>query len=591
MNMALIGSSGRLLGRRRNLRIATRVVVAGVGVSVLLASAELPISPVLAVANSEHAVASESPAPDPVVAAAGDIACDPASTSFNGGLGSSSSCKQMAVSDLMLAIPDLGAVLPLGDAQYADGTLAQFQASYDPSWGRLKSITRPVPGNHEYHVSGAAGYFSYFGARGGDPTKGYYSYDLGSWHVVALNSNCSKVGGCGSGSAQLAWLKADLAAHPTKCTLAYWHHPIFSSGQHGNSMDAIPMWDALAAAGADLVLNGHDHQYERFAPQTSSGVADPNGIRQFVVGTGGSNHTATATIRANSQVRNSDTFGVLKLTLRPDGYDWRFLPEPGRSFSDSGSEQCETDTTAPLAPTGVRATDTQAGWVSLTWDSATDDVGVISYTVLRDSVPIGTTTTTSYVDTTAAATTAYSYTVTAADAAGNTSPPSEPLVVTTQGPPTILSVTPDADAYVSSGSPTSRYGTARTLQVDMSPSVKRTYVRFAVAGVSDRRVLSAILQLNTVDGGGGGDVHVVRDTSWTEAGLTWDNQPTFEGASLADLGSVTTGQQVEVDLTSSVTGDGTYSFVMLGTSSNGADYTSREGGSAGPRLVISVASS
>jgi hypothetical protein len=278
---------------------------------------------------------------DPVIAAAGDIACDPTSGSFNGGLGTASSCRQKATSDLMLAIPGLAAVLPLGDIQYENGALDKFTASYAPSWGRLKSITRPVPGNHEYLTAGAAGYYSYFGAAAGDPTKGYYSYDVGAWHVVALNSNCSSVGGCASGSPQLAWLKADLAAHPAKCTLAYWHHPLFSSGQHGNNPQVAPLWDALSAGGAELVLSGHDHDYERFAPQTSAGTADPaNGIRQFVVGTGGKNHYGLTALRPNTEVQNVDTYGVLKLTLHPTSYDWQFVPEQGRTFTDSGTQQC-----------------------------------------------------------------------------------------------------------------------------------------------------------------------------------------------------------------------------------------------------------
>jgi hypothetical protein len=241
----------------------------------------------------------------------------------------------------MLGIPGLAAVLPLGDIQYEDGSLDKFSASYAPSWGRLKSITHPVPGNHEYLTADAAGYYSYFGAAAGDPAKGYYSYDVGAWHVVALNSNCTPIGGCGSGSPQLTWLKSDLAAHPTTCTAAYWHHPLFSSGEHGNNASTAPLWDALAASGAELVLSGHDHDYERFAPQTSAAVADPaKGMRQFVVGTGGKNHYALTTLKPNTQVQNVDTYGVLKLTLHPTSYDWVFMPEQGKPFTDSGTQQC-----------------------------------------------------------------------------------------------------------------------------------------------------------------------------------------------------------------------------------------------------------
>jgi Glycosyl hydrolase family 99/Calcineurin-like phosphoesterase len=299
-------------------------------------------SPTATATSSPTATATASSGSDVVIAAAGDISCDPGDGNFKGGAGTSSACRMKETSDLMLGMSGLDAVLPLGDVQYEDGTLDKFYASYEQSWGRpaLKSISKPVPGNHEYGTSGAAGYFSYFGALAGDPTKGYYSYDLGSWHVVALNSNCSPVGGCGASSDQVKWLKADLAAHPAKCTMAYWHHPRFSSGEHGNHSWASPMWDALYDAGAEVVLSGHDHHYERFAPQTSSGVADASGIRQFVVGTGGKNHYGITTLQPNSQVHDTDTYGVLKVTLHDNSYDWQFVPERGKTFTDSGTAPC-----------------------------------------------------------------------------------------------------------------------------------------------------------------------------------------------------------------------------------------------------------
>jgi hypothetical protein len=279
---------------------------------------------------------------DPVVAAAGDIACDPAAAAYNGGTGVKTQCRQRATSDLLLTIgPD--AVLTLGDNQYSTGTYDQFTASYHPTWGRLKGITRPSVGNHDYDTAGAAGYFRYFGSAAGDPAKGYYSFDIGAWHVVALNSNCSVVP-CAAGSAQEQWLRADLAARPAACTLAYWHHPRFSSGPHGNEPSAAnltPLWQALYEAGTDVVLNAHDHDFERFAPQTPAGSADAvRGLREFVVGTGGRSHYQVTTPAANSEVINVATFGVLALTLRATGYDWRFVPEAGATFTDSGSQTC-----------------------------------------------------------------------------------------------------------------------------------------------------------------------------------------------------------------------------------------------------------
>jgi hypothetical protein len=274
------------------------------------------------------------------VAAAGDIACDPADDSFGAGAGTASRCAQGRTADLILARSP-AVVLTLGDNAYEEGTLTQYRRSYDPSWGRLKAITRPAAGNHEYETAGAAGYFDYFGAAAGERTKGYYAHDVGAWRLYAINSNCFKVG-CGADSAQVRWLRADLAANPRACVLAYWHHPRFSSGQHGSQTSMAAIFQALHDAGAEVVLSGHDHHYERFAPQNPAGGADnARGVRQFVVGTGGRSHYAfSGAPIANSQVRNADTYGVLFLTLRAGGYDWELAPEAGRTFRDSGSAAC-----------------------------------------------------------------------------------------------------------------------------------------------------------------------------------------------------------------------------------------------------------
>jgi hypothetical protein len=281
-----------------------------------------------------------------LVMAAGDIACDPSDSSFNGGQGTATECRQLHTSNLMLG-RGTDAVLPLGDLQYGDATLAQFNGSYHPSWGRLKAITRPAPGNHDYGTSGAAGYFDYFNGlgnpigRAGERGKGYYSYNLGAWHLVALNSECSEVGGCAQGSAQEQWLRQDLQQNRRACTLAYWHHPRYSSGNHGNQTDTRPLWVALWWAGAEIILGGHSHSYERFALQDPWSQPDPDrGVRQFVVGTGGKDLKPFETIQPNSQVRQASSFGVLALWLRSGSYRWQFLPAAGSSFTDSGSGVC-----------------------------------------------------------------------------------------------------------------------------------------------------------------------------------------------------------------------------------------------------------
>jgi hypothetical protein len=271
------------------------------------------------------------PPPDPILVGAGDIAV----------CGSSGSEQTAKLLDAIFAAKPSGAIFTAGDNSNESGTAAQFTNCFHPTWGRHKPLIHPTPGNHDYGTSGASGYYNYFGAAGGNPKQGYYSFDLGAWHVVVLNGTCSQASGCGAGSPQEVWLRADLAASPAKCTLAVWHQPRFSSGQHGSDSTYKPFWQALHDLGAELVVNGHDHDYERFAPQNPSGAADPQkGLRQFVVGTGGAGVRSFATIRPNSQVRNSGTFGVLKLTLQAASYDWQFIPVAGKTFKDSGSTDC-----------------------------------------------------------------------------------------------------------------------------------------------------------------------------------------------------------------------------------------------------------
>jgi acid phosphatase type 7 len=269
--------------------------------------------------------------PDPVLAAAGDIACHPSKPV------TATTCHHQATSDLLGG--DVTAVQTLGDNQYDSGTLDEFNGSYDPTWGRVKARTHPAPGNHEYLTADAAGYHAYFGAAAGEPGKGYYSYDLGTWHIIVLNSEIPH----GAGSTQEQWLRSDLAADRSACTLAAWHRARFSSGaNHGSDASFQPFWQALYDDGADVVLVGHEHTYERFAPQTPNGTADPaRGIRQFVVGTGGAAHHGFGVPLATSEVRNGDTYGVLKLTLQAGSYTWRFVPEAGGVFTDSGSGACQ----------------------------------------------------------------------------------------------------------------------------------------------------------------------------------------------------------------------------------------------------------
>jgi len=398
-------------------------------------------------------------ASDPVIAAAGDIACDPTNASFNNGNGTSGSCRPKYTSDLLVN-GGFAAVLALGDNQYYCGGYQGYLQSYELSWGRVKSITHPVVGNHEYLTSGgtdcntanagATGYFNYFGTAAGNLNQGYYSYDIGTWHLIALNSNCSDAGGCSSSSPQGQWLAADLAAHANFCTLAYWHIPVFSSGGRASS-NMKSIWQTLYNNNVDLVLAGHDHIYERFAPQTADGILDTaRGMREFIVGSGGANHTSLAAIFPNSEVRNVDTYGVLKLTLHPTGYDWQFVPEAGKTFTDTGTGNCHGSDSGTPFPTAA-ATNTP------------------SPTSANSSTPT---------------------------TAGN-----------------IATFLPVADAYIDQTIPATNYGSIPSVQTDGSP-VKHFLVKFNVTVANNQQIRSAKLRLYNVNASAkGGDFYRVNDTT------------------------------------------------------------------------------
>jgi hypothetical protein len=257
------------------------------------------------------------------------------------GAGDIASCKSLGDEQTAALLDQLkGTVFTTGDNAYGRGTPWQFRNCYGPSWGRHKSRTKPSPGNHEYLTEDAAGYFDYFGDAAGTPGRGWYAFERGAWRIYALNSNCDEIGGCWVGSAQERWLRADLAAHPHDCVLAYWHHPRFSSGEHGNQPAVRGLWRTLYAAGAEIVVNGHDHNYERFAPQDWQGTADPVGIREFVVGTGGRSLYTRATVQPNSEAWNETTFGIIKLVLADGWYRWRFMAVDSSQFSDTGVSDC-----------------------------------------------------------------------------------------------------------------------------------------------------------------------------------------------------------------------------------------------------------
>lgn len=550
-----------------------------------------------------------SPPPqDPVIVAVGDIAC--------GAESGSAQCKQMQTSDLALQI-NPNAVLTLGDTQYEFGQYSNFINFYDPSWGRVKDKNYPAVGNHEYGdsvgskdiapdcdvlipgdpSSYACGYFDYFNGKGnfsgraGDRGKGYYAFDVGRWRLYAINSNCERGGapGCTTGSSQEQWLRNDLAVNPRECAAMFMHHPFTTSDKRAFDTDALkPIWQAFYDAGGDLALVGHSHFYERFA------MIDPNkqpdstfGIRQIIVGTGGRNvydpdndndPTNGIQLEANSEIYNGKTFGVLKLTLHPTSYDWGFVPIAGQSFQDTGRESCHgmppKETVPPSIPTNLTASALAGNRVSLTWTASTDNVGVAGYKIFRDGIQIANAFSTSYLDTTTKPNTSYSFYVTAFDIAGNNSSPSNTVTVTTPSFEAFV-FSPSADSYVDVNFPTTNFGSDVDLKVDNSP-FQHILLKFSVSGIGARKVTGAKLRLfNTNDSAKGGDFFSMRDTTWGENTVTWNNAPMGDTL-LASLGNVVKDSWYEIDISRVITGDGVYSFKITSPSSDGAWYASKE---------------
>ena len=315
----------------------------GCGPGGAAATPTIPTSPAAptAPASSASSAAPASPATRAPAAAAASTTATVLAVGDIADCGSRGDDESAAITARLLKAAPRATILTLGDHAYPDGSTRAFRDCYQPSWGKFTPRVRPVPGNHDYGTRNAAGYFAYFGKAAGPRGKGYYSFNLGAWHVVALNSNCDEVGGCGPSSPQGRWLRADLAIHRSTCTLAYWHHPRFSSGEHGSDRDVSGFWSVLQAARADVVLGGHDHDYERFAPQGADGRAAATGIREFVVGTGGADQRDFAGREHNSQRRITGTDAVLQLRLTRAGYRWS-LVGPGATSRplDSGSGTC-----------------------------------------------------------------------------------------------------------------------------------------------------------------------------------------------------------------------------------------------------------
>ncbi len=517
---------------------------------------------------------------DPVLVGAGDIA----------------TCEGTGDEDTAVLLDRIpGTVFTTGDTAYPDGTVQQFAECYDPSWGRHKSRTRSAVGNHEYHMPGAAPYFDYFGVdSAGEPGKGYYSYDVGTWHLVVLNSNCEEVvGGCAAGSPQEQWLRADLAATSRENIGAFWHAPWRTSGARGSAVAMTPMWQALYDHGADFAAVGHDHFYERFAPLDPVGNLDTAyGIRSFVVGTGGA-PLRSVTTRIEHSEEFARAHGVLKLTLRADSYDWEFVPTPAFTFADSGTSTVhdapDPDVQPPSPPADLTATPVDERQVDLSWSAATDNVAVVGYQLERDGddlVTLGDALT--YSDGTVEPGQLYSYRVRARDTAGNWSAWSEPVEVTTPGTPSIL-IDVEEDAFIMPSTPDRNYRGRVNWGVDAS-AVMDSMLKLEVGDLDGRTISSARLRIRCTNGSNRGGEFFAAPGTWAERTVTWNTAPAATGAALDSVGRVVRGTEYAVDLTGFVTGEGTYSLRASSVSDNGANYASSEStDGAGPVLELTLA--
>jgi chitodextrinase len=480
--------------------------------------------------------------------------------------------------------------LYLGDV-YLDGTVTEFYNWYGTgnySYSRFLPITDPTIGNHEYIGSSAAGYFDYW-----NNIPDYYSFDAGGWHFISLNSNSSHIG-VNINSTQYDWLQQDLAANANSCTIVYYHHPLFNIGPEGPSTSMSDIWALLAQNNVSIVLNGHDHDYQRWVPLDGNGNPNPAGVTEFVAGGGG--HGLQTIAGSDSRVAfwddtNPDAFGVLVLALNASGANFQYVNSSG-GILDSGVVPCTKggeDTQAPTDPTGVTASSISATQVNLTWQASTDNVGVAGYTIYRDGAILATVPASSlfYSDYSGYPSTTYTYSVDAYDLAGNYSAQSSPVSVTTPAMPPSLLYNVWADTYVNSASPTYNYGSATVWRVDYSPDL-HAYLQFTVQGLAGYPIHHAYLRVYANSNSSYGiNLLSVADNSWDENLVTYDTAPPL-GTMLGASGSFLSGTWVTFDVTSYVTGEGTYSFGVMTPGSSTVSFAAKESGVNAAQLEVDL---
>jgi chitodextrinase len=490
----------------------------------------------------------------------------------------------------MIASINPNLFLYLGDV-YEDGTVAEYYNWYGTgttNYSQFNAITNPTIGNHEYVGSSAAGYFDYW-----NNIPNYYSFNAGGWHFVSLNSNSSHIG-VDKTSAQYAWLSQDLAANSSLCTIVYYHHPLFNIGPEGPTTAMSDIWALMAQNGVTIVLNGHDHDYQRWVPLDGSGNPSSTGITEFVAGGGGhglQTITGSDTRVAFSDYLNPEAFGVLQLALNVTGANFQYINSSG-TILDSGVVPCNkggADTQAPSTPASLTANAISATQVNLAWQAATDNVGVAGYTIYRDNAVLATvgSSALSYSDFSTYPSTTYSYTVDAFDLAGNHSAPSSPASVTTPVMPPYLTFSVGADTYVNSGSPTSNYGTATSWRVDGSPDL-HAYLRFTVQGLAGYPIVGATLKVFANNSSSIGiNALAVADNSWSENTVTYNTAPTL-GPLLNSSSAFTAGGWATIDVTQYITGEGTYSFGITTPGSSTLSFASKESGANAALLVLNI---
>jgi len=480
--------------------------------------------------------------------------------------------------------------LYLGDV-YEKGSVAEFYNWYGnqgSNFSRFLSITDPTIGNHEYTGSSAPGYFDYW-----NNIPNYYSFNAGGWHFISLNSNSSRIG-VDSSSPQYNWLAQDLAANAQACTIVYYHHPLFNIGPEGPTTAMAPIWALMAQYGVSIVLNGHDHDYQRWVPLDANGNPSSTGITEFVAG--GAGHGIQTFITSDSRVAFSDdlnpeTFGALTLALNSTGASFSYINTSGKIL-DSGVVPCvnaAADTQPPSVPAGLTATASKATQVDLSWQASTDNAGVAGYTIYRDGATLVTVsaTTLTYSDVSVLPSSTYNYTVDAFDQAGNHSDQSSPVSVTTPAMPSSLIFNVGADTYVNSSNPTTNYGSAIVWRTNSSP-VLNGYLRFTVQGLAGYTVQHAYLKVYANSSGSAGIKSLaVADNSWGENTITYNNAPPM-GAVLGTSGAFTSGTWVTIDVTSYITGEGTYSFGITTPGTTQISFAAKESGVNAAQLEIDL---